>query len=183
MRPHTWLSALAVLLVPTVAWSQDPLKVAAGHRIRITERGVGGRELRCGTVAAASPDTVVLRLDGVENARSVAWSELSRVEISRGRERHTLTGAMLGLVAGAVSGAILGATECKVSCSGEMSGNKGIAPVIGAGVVGVVGMGLGAAIGAIYTTEKWERVPQSGWHAGGRQVHSRGLTIAVSVGF
>ncbi|MBI5836719.1 MAG: hypothetical protein HZB25_05710 [Candidatus Eisenbacteria bacterium] len=183
MRRTMFLVTLALLLAPTLAWSQGPRVLAPGDRIRITELGTTGSEPRTGTVTTAGTDSIVLKLDGVGEMMPFTWNRVASIEASHGRQRHTLTGAVIGLFVGALSGAVLGVTQCGVSCTGEEIGNKAIAPLIGAGIVGIAGMGVGAAIGAIYTTERWETVPASEWHASGRPDGTRGIGLRFSVGF
>jgi len=64
------LGALALLLSPLVAWSQDPPTIVPGSRIRITE--LEGRK-STGFVVTTGADTVVLRLEGGGDTVPFPW--------------------------------------------------------------------------------------------------------------
>ncbi len=176
MRRLIWLGTVALLLSPQIAWSQEPPTIAPGSRIRIT--GLGGSELRSGTVVTAGADTVVLRLDRGGESVPFAFARISRIEVSRGRKGHIGAGVGLGFLAGAGTGALVGALSAP---KGTEEGN-GVYIALGAGVGAGIGMLVGAGMGA-FKTEKWEAVPSSRWHVSAWPAGSGSFTLALSVRF
>lgn len=71
-----------------------------GARVRVSRIGA---PTMTGSLLARTSDSVVI---GLPNARreSVAWKDVSGLEISRGRTRNVVLGTALGMVAGAVTG-------------------------------------------------------------------------------
>ncbi len=164
MRHLVWLGTIALLLSPTLAWSQDPPAIVPGSRIRITELEAGKSKRRSGTVVTAGADTVVLRFDGSGATGTFSLARISGLEASRGRKGHVAVGVGLGFLAGAGTGALVGALACKNQ--GCLSGSDdlgGAVTALSAGIGGVVGMLVGGLIGA-HKTDMWEAVPSSRWH-------------------
>src|SRR2546425_10405987 len=88
MRRLIWLGTIALLLSPTVAWTQEPPAIVPGSRIRITELEAGKSKRRSGTVVTAGPDNDVLRLDGGGATGHFPLRGESGLEVSPGRKGH-----------------------------------------------------------------------------------------------
>ena len=174
-----WLGAAALLLLPQVAWSQEPPAIGPGSRIRIIAELEAGRSgIRSGTVVTLGADTVVLRLDRGGDSVPFALARISRIELSRGRKGHIAAGVGLGFLAGAGTGALIGALAAP---KGTEEGSA-IHAALGAGVGAGIGMLVGAGFGAI-KTEQWEVVPSSRWHVSAWPAGSDGFTLALSLRF
>ncbi len=183
MRHLVWLGTIALLLSPTVAWSQDPPAIVPGSRIRITELEAGKSKRRSGTVVTAGADTVVLRLDGGGATGTFSLARISGLEVSRGQKGHVAVGVGLGFLAGAGTGALVGALACKNQ--GCLSGSDDMGAVVtalSAGIGGVVGMLVGGGIGA-HKTDMWEAVPSSPWHVSTLPTGPGRFAFALSVRF
>ncbi len=183
MRHLIWLGTIALLLSPTVAWSQEPSSIVPGSRIRITQLEAGKSRRRSGTVVTAAADTVVLRPDGLGATATVSLARISRLEVSRGRKRHIAVGVGVGFLAGVGTGALVGALACKDHGCLDGSDEMGALVVaLGAGIGGVVGMLVGGGIGA-HRTDMWETVPSSGWHVSTLPTGAGRFAFALSVPF
>jgi hypothetical protein len=157
-------TAIALLLSPAVASSQDPSGIAPGSRIRITQLEAGKSRRSSGTVVTAASDTVVLKLDGLGATAIYSLARISGLEVSRGRTGHVAAGVGIGFLAGVGTGALVGALACKNQGCLIGSDDAGAAlTALAAGIGGVVGMLVGAGIGA-HKTDTWEAVPSSNWH-------------------
>ena len=181
MRHLIWLGTIALLLSPTVAWSQEPSAIVPGSRIRITQLEAGKSRRRSGTVVTAAADTVVLRPDGLGATATVSLAKISGLEVSRGRKGHIPVGVGVGFLAGVGTGALVGA----LACNGCLNGRDelgALVPALGAGIGGVVGMLVGAGIGA-HRTDLWETVPSSGWHVSTLPTGPGRFAFALSVRF
>lgn len=178
MHRLIWLGAIALLLSPLVAWSQEPPAIVPGSRIRITEIGVGRSELRSGTVVTSGADSVILKLDSSGETMPFPLLWVSRIEVSQGRKGHTAAGVGIGLLAGAGAGALAAALNC--NCAGGSDDFTGIAALVGAGVGSVVGMVVGGVIGAVHKTESWEAVPSSRWRVSTGPACPGNLALALS---
>jgi hypothetical protein len=174
------LGTIALLLSPVVAWSQEPLAIVPGSRIRITE--AGSSKPRSGTVVTAGRDTVVLRLDKGGETATFSLARISGLEVSGGRKGHVAAGVGLGFLAGVGIGALLGAVFAPESASNSEEGTYpyvGIGAVIGAGA----GMLLGGVVGGAHKSDRWEAVPSSRWQLSTLPTGPGGFSLALSVRF
>ena len=135
----------ALLLLPTLASAQDPVKtfdqlntrLEPGDTVRVTD--AHGREIT-GKIRILEPSALTLDRGGPETMQADAVRLITERKSSPiGR------GALYGLLAGAAGGAILGASAAGGS-GGECNDNCG---AILAGVFGGLGAGVGAIIGAV----------------------------------
>jgi hypothetical protein len=111
MRFISTLCAVA-LMTPVVVLSQqmgttEIIVVDAGSRVRIAAP-VFGPKRQVGTVVSLTRDTLVLRQGSSVATRSVATSDITRLEVSRGSYTRKGKGALWGLLIGAGTGAVLG---------------------------------------------------------------------------
>ena len=157
MRTITFLVAvLAVTPLSTVNAQQQPPPVKVGERVLITAPDLGlNRYL--GVLMAM--DSATLTVDTLE----VALTAMTRLEVSQGRTsgagRGALTGGGIGLVTGAISGFLVGGL-CYLGGGGAGARQcRAETTALGAGVLGVLGAVIGAAIGRGSESDRWEEVP------------------------
>jgi hypothetical protein len=184
MRGLMQCGAIALLLAPVVAWSQEPPAIVAGSRVRITELGAA-TGAHAGTVVTASADTVVLKLDNGGQTAAFSLAKISELEVSRGLHGHAGAGVGLGFLAGLGAGALVGSLVCggESACYSGNDDMSGPVTAVAAGLGGVVGMAVGAVVGGNHKTEKWEAVPSSGWHVSALPSGRGRFALALSVRF
>jgi hypothetical protein len=99
------------LMAPVIGISQtvppEEVRVDAGSRVRIAAP-VFGTEKQVGTVVHVTRDTLFLRQGAGVTTRSVATSDITALEVSRGTYTRKGKGALWGLLIGAGTGAVLG---------------------------------------------------------------------------
>ena len=111
MRFISTLCAVA-LMTPVVVLSQqmtttELVVVDAGSRVRIAAP-VFGTQKRVGTVVSMTSDTLVLRHGASLATQSVATSDITALEVSKGTYTRKAKGALWGLLIGSGTGAALG---------------------------------------------------------------------------
>ena len=151
------LAVSVVVPLPTLS-SQPPPVLEPGTRVRVTATDCGLRR-QATTVEALRGDTLVLPGEPTASSNSIAPLEcpldsMTRLEVSRGRKSHWLSGMGLGLLAGAGIGALAGGFSS--SCTHEWGS---LCTMVGAGTGASLGLLTGLTIGALVMTERWERVP------------------------
>lgn len=146
----------AVLLSSISIASLDAQAVDAGNRVRVTVEEQAGN--MTGTLTEWSQDTLHVAPDGSAEqvtATAIAVNTLSRLEISKGLRSNAGKGALIGggiglLVGGGMS-IIAGSTV-----DTEVTSNDYL---VFTGLVTVGGAGVGALIGALIKSERWEEYP------------------------
>lgn len=159
------LMLTSVAVVPAVghAQSQEPLQ--PGTRVRVWF-DCGGLNrpprLDCrrepGIVVRSGPEGIVWEPAAAASAAGPLtrpWSAVRTVEVSRGMRSHAVTGLLIGALAGAVSGALLGAWYYGGLCD---CSNHARGAVVGALFFTIPAAPLGATIGSLVTTDRWEEV-------------------------
>jgi hypothetical protein len=155
------------LMAPVPALSQgsapDGIRtVDAGSRVRIAAPVFGSKK-QVGTVVSVTRDTLVLRQGATTANRSVAVSDITAMEVSKGTYSRKAKGALWGLLIGAGTGAALGYISyqepepCQdFSCFGTIfgPGSKGGSAAWGAAAGGVLGAVVGTLVG-MRPTESW----------------------------
>lgn len=155
--------AATLLAAPLAAEQQDGYGPALepGTRVRLTSC-YSALATACmksaGTLASWRTDSVVLRPEGHEGPVGVPRAWVTRIEVSRGRQKTTGVGAVVGFLPGLV---LLGTatlspqtfdnpagTGCEREC--VMTASLGLS---------VLGSAIGAFIGSAVKTERWERLP------------------------
>jgi hypothetical protein len=167
MRFMSTLYAVAVMTPVTglaqMAAPEDP-RVDVGSRVRVAAPVFGTKAKQVGTVVSMAPDTVVLRLGASVPDRSLAISDITSLEVARGKHTRKAQGALLGTLFGAGLGGILGyALYEDPKCTNEGFGciNFTIGPTSkssNAAVSAVAGGLLGALVGTLVggrATDKW----------------------------
>ncbi len=146
-------AVLLCLLLPTSQVLSQMLELQPGARVRVRADGALAGRLT-GIVIARSSDSLTLARSNLAPL-TIPMSRLTAVEISRGKSHKA--GAAKGLVIGVGVGLLLGLTpipeaDCRAGvCDAQLSR----AEFIGTMMVGSAG--LGAGIGAITGSERWDR--------------------------
>ena len=166
MRFMSTLCAVA-LMTPVVGLAQvaaPDAQVDVGSRVRIAAPVFGTKAKQVGTVVSVAPDTVVLRLGPSIPGRSLAISDITSLEVARGKHTRKAKGAFWGLLVGAGTAAALGYAlyeepKCK---SAELFGCLDIlgveSPGVNAAISAVGGGILGAVVGTLVgsrATDSW----------------------------
>lgn len=160
---HRILFLALLLLVPCPAAAQGHIRLQPEQRIRIIAPEAGIGRARAATVLQMHGDSVLIQLHGMQ--RNVALADIQGLETSLGkgsRKRWALTGGAIGTVVG--SGVALWARnnwEQKVVVPGEGIFNDYSEPYSNTVLAGVAVTGtvLGVGIGALFPSDRWERVP------------------------
>lgn len=165
MRFMSTLCAV-LLMTPVTGFSQmsapGEILVDTGSRVRIAAP-VFGPKKQVGTVVALTRDTLVLRQGASTASRSVATSDISALEVSRGTHTRKAKGALWGLLIGAGSGAVLGyvfyqqpkcqnqAFGCGIIIGPDSKGSNAAFSAVGGGIAGAL---IGTLVG-MRATETW----------------------------
>ena len=157
MRFTSALFAVA-LMTPVIGISQAvptaETRIDVGSRVRIAAP-VFGTERKVGTVVSVTSDTLVLRHGASLAGQSVATSDITALEVSKGTHSRKAKGALWGTLLGAGTGAILGYALYKEPKCNNPDGFFGCIVVLGPTSAGenAVWSGIGGAIiGAITGT-------------------------------
>jgi hypothetical protein len=165
MRFMSTLCAV-VLMTPVAGLSQmsqpGEIRADTGSRVRIAAP-VFGPKKQVGTVVSLTRDTLVLRQGASTASRSVATSDITALEVSRGTHTRKAKGALWGLLIGAGTGAVLGyAFYQEPKCQNQEFGciifigpdSKGSNAAFSAVAGGIVGALIGTLFG-MGATESW----------------------------
>jgi hypothetical protein len=141
-----------------VKYEQEPPRTDQSNAISSQWRVVR----RVGEVEAIVSDTLVFLPEDADTPLSIPHSKIRALEVSQGKKSEWLRGGWIGAASGSVAGALLGAVACNepkrfLSCS-----NPGGAALILGALGGLVGFGMGAGVGALIKTERWDgaQLPQ-----------------------
>ena len=178
MRRHLSVLLVGLFMIPQALAGQA---ISPGSRVRVTHPGEG---TRVGTVVALTADTLEVRFAGRSDAALMSLDQVSRVDVSRGKERRVLRRAGVGFLVGAGIGAVSGAiaeSQCDPATDFICLGADGGA-LLGGVFLGAVGGIVGAIVG-LAPSERWERV-----HVERRRIgivapatsSGRGLGLALS---
>lgn len=174
MRLHVVYLISIFSVVPSIGlFAQLIPGVAIGMRVRVKQEcsevfsgGMASRShLECpkhtGTVTSIAADGLVLGIDGTESRVGIPLASVSSLSIFRGRKSGAGTGALVGFVVGAVYGASLEVPErgsCGAPCWIWPNSGDGASAVL-AVFCGGIGTGIGAILGALFRSDRWEEVP------------------------
>ena len=122
-----------------------------GMRVLATPRGSA---TVIGTVVGVSRDTIVLQLGPGTAPRPLAFGDLGRLAVSRGRFGHPREGMLIGFVVGALVGTAVASSTTE---SGDPWAGLGI--FVGAMFGGGVGALVGAGVGSGMRSDVWSEVP------------------------
>jgi hypothetical protein len=160
------LTALLVVLVgrPDALLGQAAAPAASlqpGTRVRITQPG---QQPRIAAVVTGSGDTLFVRWPEFANTTAIPLAEVSRLEVSTGRHRNVLKGALVGTLSAGAVGGVLGAATYAPCTSTEAFGcllepaGRGESALLGGVVGGVLGLIVGTLVG-LPSREGWQRMP------------------------
>jgi hypothetical protein len=159
------LLIVAGTLLPASGFSQSASDLRVGTRARVvTESGTR----HTGTLASVSENAITLvPKNQNENSVALSMTQISRVQVSvgRNRARGALIDGLIGLGAGAVGGAVLGAItfEEKTPCS-MVCFNRGESAFLAGILGGGAGLIVGTIAGAVTGREKWVDIPPALTH-------------------
>ena len=172
-----------------------PGAVVPGARVRITAPSVSAEQF-IGEVVRVSGDTLVVTakmfrsmVKGaptyISKRLEVPFASVTRLDVSRGKKNHILTGALVGLLVGGGVGAIHGSSlgdddPEPFSIITLTAEQKAAAWGIGFGAVGLV---IGAAIGATKKTDIWKPVPLDRIRVSMAPQRHGGLALSASFEF
>jgi hypothetical protein len=125
----------------------DALSLQAGARARIFGPTTYP-QYELITVASVSQDSLRYNLGRGSDTRSLAWQQISKMDASMERQRHTWGGAGIGLLVGAIAGSMLGSN----APGNEFRGIQRILQGLLGGALGGLG---GAAIGSSVRSDTW----------------------------
>jgi len=161
-----FVAALLVILLArpdalTGQSAQSASAIRPGARVRITQEG---QKPRVAVLVAPGADTVLVRWAEHTSTVAVPLAEVSRLDVSTGRHRKLLKGALVGTLSAGTVGALLGAATYSPCESTEFFGcfmeptSQGESALLG----GIVGGALGLIVGTLAglpTRESWHQVP------------------------
>lgn len=134
------------------------LGVLPGDRVRLVASDYG-EGLQTGTILAAHGDSVIFSRSGEVDSLALPMSHIARLDVSRGRHSHGMTGLAVGSAGGAVLGAVMGSASYDQHSIQIVS--QGASTVGGAVLGGLAGALIGAITGSLVHTERWETTLQS----------------------
>ena len=159
---RVFFAALTVsLVVPFSNLSAQQLSRLEGARMRVTAPDCG-MNTQTTTLQALRGDTLLFPGRPTESSNPIVpvkcpVGSVTRVEMRQGRKSNVARGALIGLIPGVVGGAFAGAHVARMEETRCPETFKGA--VIGAGIMGALTAGLGAIVGALIKTDRWEEVP------------------------
>ena len=133
--------------------AQEPPPVKVGDRVRVTAPGLGVPS-RDGTLRLLDADSLVMRPNGGRSRLVIPLASVTRFEVHRGRKSRAPIGALVGALALGAYGFAIG-DDSGLDCAEGPCIGRG--PVAATGAV--AGLLLGAVIGALIKTDRWEEVP------------------------
>ena len=165
LRHRLFMATTILSLSPAgLAGQTATSPIPADSRIRVTTHAGPGLEY-VGSLDAWRGDSLEMSGSGL-NHQAIPLSDLAKLEISRGRKGHWLVGALIGTGVGLGAGLL----ATSANNADDPASNDPISGAAGAiaeqtfdvGIVFVstlAGAGIGALVGALIKTEKWEEVP------------------------
>jgi hypothetical protein len=177
VQSHKRMTLLAFVLATLSAPSpaQDMPELAPGARLRVARTSING--LVVGTVVVADGRGLTLDIKGKTEPLLVLYRDITSIEVSRGG-RSRGKGAQIGALVGAAAGILLGVGACGNNCA-VTTGSAAV-------MLGGMGAGGGALLGAVVTPgERWEKLPwkQSAGAQGWQKPGSHGLVLSMSIRF
>ncbi|MDQ3998060.1 MAG: hypothetical protein M3303_13720 [Gemmatimonadota bacterium] len=176
-RVAACLAVLAALAHDAAA--QDAVTVRHDARVRVVALGRDGqpnRVLQAGALRQLDGDTVIIATSGALHRVLVDSSR--RLEVSYNSRRRTGTGALIGFVVGGVLGFV---APCDDGQSGFGAPTcEDLRPAV-AGLLGVVGAGVGALIGFNRVRDDWQPLRQP-WKVGVNTGLPTQVVVRVTIG-
>jgi hypothetical protein len=156
---------LLVALFPSWLLAQTAeAPVPPGIRVRVTA-GSAPNAAQVGVLGELEPDALVLHRSGLDPL-TIPLPDVVKLEISRGEKGHWLAGTLIGTAVGIGAGLLI-ANATSVTDEEPRDPLTGFAAAVSEQgmdmsivmISTVAGAGLGALVGALIKTEKWETVP------------------------
>jgi hypothetical protein len=116
-------------------------------------------------------DTLLILTKENRDTTAVALTAVRRLEVSTRRNSHAVKGAVVGLAIGAVSGLGIAAGVGSPRADGPFAdSNTAQAVGIFGGVGALAGLAVGAVVGSLFHTDRWEPIvyPHFGLSPGAR---------------
>lgn len=190
-----WISTIAVIAlllqvgyVPCAA-----LEVSPGTRVRVTAPSIAEHRI-VGTIVTIGADTLTLKTkrkvepfilnsNGQAETLAIPFASVTKLEVIRGKKRNVVKGAGIGVVVGGLSGVVYGFSEGDDPPGGILGWTaKEKAAMLG--IMGSLSGGvLGALIGALKTTDRWEKAPLDRLRLGLMPQRQGGLALSTSFSF
>ena len=163
-------SIVALLSSPTLASAQAGLR--EGLKVRVS---VGGPAMT-GQIQSVTPDSLFLFAEPAGTRVGIARQSIQSLKVSHGKSatQGAKKGATWGAIIGGGFGLLFAATLEKDSP--ELK-DTGLSPTEFGFVALVEGIGIGAGIGALIKSEKWETVAVQPTIASGKS----GLRVELSI--
>jgi hypothetical protein len=150
-------TAFVLIVLPAAANGQsvgiDAVSLQAGARARILAPTPDSKYTLI-TVISAGPDSLRYSLVPSLDTKSLAWQQISKMEVNTGSHRHVGRGAGIGFLVGLIGGAALAGRATKGS-GREADQLRAVAAVVNGLLGGVLGGLGGAVIGSTQRTEDW----------------------------
>ena len=159
---------LGFLVFTGVAGLGEAAALPPEARVRVTMRSNAAVDdstfLRAGVTPGSrivgsyvfSDDRVIELRDSKGQSRTIPQDVVALFEASRGKKSNAGKGAMIGMLAGIATGVVIGIVLADVEDVDD--DYKGAVPVVFGLGGGVLGAGVGAAIGSAAKTERWDVV-------------------------
>lgn len=142
---HLLLTFLVSLLGAGLAQAEQASASLLGSRVRIRLAQLA--EPQVGVLTAAGSDSLAIETSASAFPLELRRADVLDLQVSRGAKRHTLQGLLAGTVAwGAIVGLI---------AAFDTLDESGVSEPLFIGVL----PGVGAGVGTLVKTERWERVP------------------------
>jgi hypothetical protein len=184
-----WAAAQADPGVPSAGQPPEPptFQIPAGARVRVSSSVMPGGVIE-GRVTSSTDDALGLMLPSDDSPFGggqvvVPRGSLTSLQISMGKKGHALLGLLVGTASLAAIGAF--AEVDPDDCGDDSTAFCSRAEAVGG--MAFVGAGLGALVGAVIRTERWQNVsvevlaPRSG--AGRAAARRRGAALGAQVAF
>jgi hypothetical protein len=158
------VAMVAAMPLALCAQTYSRTGIGVGTRVRVTTPGVPGRDRYAGRVVAVGADTLTLHRDHAQAPSALAFSTITKLEVSRGRHPDGWRGAWVGLFGGAAAGTVVGLVTHKpghgkcyflAGCDPDYRAEKGIRPGSGAAMGAIAGLLIGPLVGRRIHSERW----------------------------
>ena len=170
--------ALALAVAPLDGvMAQDALAVQVGTRVRVTAPELD-LERYDGTLVAVRGDTLTV------GTVHVPLTSVTRLDVHRGRTGNWRKGAINGALVGGSTGLVFGVLFWQI-CSSLAGDGDACWPFVpfSAVVVGLPGGLVGAAVGILIKTDRWEEIPLERLHVNLAPQRDGGFALGFSVRF
>ncbi|TFH64764.1 MAG: hypothetical protein E4G90_07445 [Gemmatimonadales bacterium] len=151
MRKIIFAIVAGTLVSSGRAIAQDGVQLTPGTKVRVTVHTLGLNK-QVGTVYELRGDTLVIQTKAGAGADMLRVSipATNRLDVKAGTRRHWAAGAGIGFLAGGVT--VLAWKNDPTEDWWTSDANKALAG-------GGVGLLVGAALGALITSDRWSEVP------------------------